>query len=226
MAPVVRRVETEEVRELLSAGAAVLDVAPDDFDEEHLPGARHLPLADLDGDAVAELDRERPVVVYGFDHECDRSARAAARLEALGCTDVRHYAAGKAAWLAEGLASEGRRRPEQRVSAVADPDVPLVPAGATVGEAAAIVGDHDLGIVVTDAPDHVVLGIVRPEVFGLDPSTPVADVLQPGPSTFRPSMTIGELVTYLRDSNEARALVTTLSGRWIGLIRREDVLDG
>jgi rhodanese-related sulfurtransferase len=227
VATVVRRVETSELQELLAAGAQLLEVTPGDgYAEEHLPSATHLPLGELDSESAATLDRARPVVVYGFDHECDRSARAAARLEALGFTDVAEYRPGKAAWLAEGLASEGRRRPEQRVAAIADPDVPLVPAGATVAEAAAIVGTADIGIVVTDDDDRTVLGVVRPETFGLPPTTPVADVLQPGPSTFRPSMSIGELVTYFRESDESRAIVSTLAGRWIGLIRRGDVLDG
>lgn len=222
----VHRVETEQLRRLLDDGAQLLEVSPGaGFDEEHLPGAVHLPLGELTPAAVADLDPGRTTVVYGFDHECDRSARAAARLESFGFSDVHHYAPGKAAWLAEGLPSEGRRRPEQRVSAIADADVPLVPAGATVAEAAAIVGDAAVGIVVTEGPDRTVLGIVRPETFGLDAATPVASVLQPGPSTFRPSMTVRELVTYFRESNESRAIVSTLSGRWIGLIRRSDVID-
>lgn len=223
----VRRVGTEELQRLLAAGAPLLEVTPGEgYAEEHLPGARHVPLGALSPETTAELDRARPVVVYGFDHECDRSARAAARLEALGFTDVVDYSPGKAAWLGEGLPSEGLRRPEQRVSAIAEPDVPLVPANASVGEAAALVGDGEIGVVVTEGPDRTVLGVVRPETFGLDPATPVADVLQPGPSTFRPSMTIGELVTYFRDSDEHRAIITTLSGRWIGLVRREHLLGG
>ena len=222
----VRRVETEELQRLVADGAQLLEVTPGDgYAQEHLPDARHVPLAALTREAVDGLDVGRPTVVYGFDHECDRSARAAARLEAFGFTEVHDYAPGKAAWLAEGLPSEGLRRPEQRVSAIADPDVPLIPGGATIGEAAAIVGDGDIGIVVTDEADRTVLGVLRPETFGLDAATPVADVLQPGPSTFRPSMTIGELVEYFRDSNEHRAIISTLSGRWIGLIRSEDVLD-
>lgn len=222
-----RRVDTQELQELLAAGAQLLEVTPGKgYAEEHLPGARHLPLGELTAEAIAGLDRDRPVVVYGFDRQCDRSARAAARLEAFGLTDVVDYPPGKAAWLAEGLPSEGLRRPEQRVGHLADPDVPLVPASATVAEAAEAVGDGDIGIVVTEDEHRVVLGVVRPETFGLPPATPVSAVVQPGPSTFRPSMTIGELVTYFRTSNESRAIITTLSGRWIGLIRRRDVLDG
>jgi rhodanese-related sulfurtransferase len=226
----VTGVDTAALRRLLDDGdVQLVEVLPaDDYDEEHLPGAVNVPLADLTADGLgrAGVDLSRPIVVYGFDSECDRSPRAAARLEALGATTVHDFGPGKVAWLAEGLPSEGRRTPEQRVSAIADPDVPLVPGTATVGEAEVIVrgAGADLGIVVDD--ELVVLGVVRSETFGLPADLPVADVLQPGPSTFRPSMTIAELVSYFEDSDEQRAIVSTLGGRWIGLIRRSDVLDG
>ena len=221
----VTRVDTDELQGLLAGGATLLEVLPrDQWTEERLPGARSLPLADLDEAAVADLDRQAPVVVYGFDSECDRSARAAARLEAFGFRAVHDFAPGKVAWLADGLPSEGRRRPEQRVGAIGTTDVALVPAGATVGEAAVVVGDGDIGIVVDDG--LVVLGVLRPETFGLDPATPVAHVVQPGPSTFRPSMTVRELVEYFRSSDENRAIVSTHAGRFLGLIRRHHVLDG
>lgn len=219
------RVGVDELQRLLAGGATLLEVLPrDEWTEERLPGARCVPLADLDEATVADLDHDAPVVVYGFDSECDRSARAAARLEAFGFTAVHDFAHGKVAWLAAGLPSDGLRRPGQRVGAIASTDVALVPAGATVAEAAEVVGDRDLGIVVDH--DLVVLGVLRPETFGLDPATPVADVLQPGPSTFRPSMTVRELVDYFRSSNEHRAIVSTHGGRFLGLIRRGDVLDG
>jgi hypothetical protein len=38
-------------------------------------------------------------------------------------------------------------------------------------------------------------------------------------------MTIAELVEYFRKSDERRAIVSTAGGKWLGLIRREDVLD-
>lgn len=221
----VTRVDTDELQGLLAGGATLLEVlAPEEWAEERLPGARCLPLADLDESALTDVDRGAAIVVYGFDSECDRGARAAARLESFGFTAVHDYAPGKVAWLAAGLPSEGLRRAEQRVGAIGTTDVALVPAGATVGEAAAMVGDEDIGIVVDD--DAVVLGVLRPETFGLDPATPVADVVQPGPSTFRPSMTVRELVDYFRSSDENRALVTTHTGRFLGLIRRQDMVDG
>jgi len=65
--PRVRAVGRDEVRRLMAAGAQLVEVLPrEDFDEEHLPGAENIPLAEL-GDRLDELDRSRPVVVYCFD---------------------------------------------------------------------------------------------------------------------------------------------------------------
>lgn len=56
------------VLELLDHGAQLVEVLPrDEYDEEHLPGALHLPLKSLDQSAVAALDRARPVVAYCWD---------------------------------------------------------------------------------------------------------------------------------------------------------------
>ncbi|MHB8467807.1 MAG: rhodanese-like domain-containing protein [Acidimicrobiales bacterium] len=58
-----------EAKELVAAGAQLVEVLPrDEYDEEHLPGALHLPLKALTADAAARtLDRGRPVVVYCWD---------------------------------------------------------------------------------------------------------------------------------------------------------------
>ena len=221
--------DTDALRRRLEGGDPVqlLEVLPAaEFADERLPGARHVPLGELTGERVTAegLDPSAPTVVYGFDLEDDRGHRGAARLEALGFTDVAVYAVGKIGWLADGLPSEGHRRTEQRVGGIATTEgVPQVPHDATVADAAKLVGDADVGIVVDG--DGVVLGVVRPETFGLPVSTPVADVLQPGPSTFRPSMTVRELVEYFRSSHEHRAIVSTHAGVFLGLIRRQDVLD-
>jgi phage shock protein E len=59
----------DEVQRLVrEENAVVLDVLPgQEFNEEHLPGARNIPLKKLTADAVAALDRERPVIAYCHD---------------------------------------------------------------------------------------------------------------------------------------------------------------
>ncbi len=54
-----------EVQRLIAGGAQVVDVRPEqEFADEHIVGAIHLPLKSLDADTVGLLDRSRPVIVY------------------------------------------------------------------------------------------------------------------------------------------------------------------
>lgn len=58
----------DHVRRLLEGDAQLVEVLPpSEYEEDHLPGAMSLPLRKLETDAVAELDRIRPVIVYCWD---------------------------------------------------------------------------------------------------------------------------------------------------------------
>jgi len=58
----------DQLVELVARGAQLVEVLPaDEYEEEHLPGAIHLPLKSLTVDAASVLDRARPVVVYCWD---------------------------------------------------------------------------------------------------------------------------------------------------------------
>lgn len=49
-------------------GAQLVEVLPRaEYDEEHLVGAIHLPLKELDRESAGVLDRRRPVIVYCWD---------------------------------------------------------------------------------------------------------------------------------------------------------------
>lgn len=61
-------IDRSELRRLIASGAQLAEVLPDEeYEEEHLPGALHLPLKSLTPTAVAHLDRHRPIVVYCWD---------------------------------------------------------------------------------------------------------------------------------------------------------------
>lgn len=48
--------------------AQLVEVLPqDEYEEEHLPKAIHLPLKSLDPTTAAVLDQARPVIVYCWD---------------------------------------------------------------------------------------------------------------------------------------------------------------
>jgi len=57
-----------EVQRLVADGAQLIDVMPEkEYADEHLPGALNIPLKDLDRTSIAQLDRDRPVIVYCYD---------------------------------------------------------------------------------------------------------------------------------------------------------------
>jgi len=63
-----KKIDRDQVRRLLDAGAQLVEVLPaSEYEEEHLPGAINLPLRQLEVHAIELLDRSRPVVVYCWD---------------------------------------------------------------------------------------------------------------------------------------------------------------
>lgn len=64
-----RQVDREQVIELVAAGAQLVEVLPAaEYDEEHLPGAVGIPLANIDTDARDRLRLDAPVIVYCADY--------------------------------------------------------------------------------------------------------------------------------------------------------------
>ena len=61
-------VNVAQVKELLKEGSQLVDVlAPEEYVEEHLPGAINIPIKQLDADTAAQLDRSKPVIAYCHD---------------------------------------------------------------------------------------------------------------------------------------------------------------
>lgn len=63
------RIEAERLKELLTADAQLVEVLPpEEYTEEHLPGAINIPLKTLDARTTARLDKTRPIIVYCWDY--------------------------------------------------------------------------------------------------------------------------------------------------------------
>ena len=61
-------IDRDEVQRLVARGAQLVEVLPaNEYAEDHLPGAVSLPLRRLEKEALQELDRDRPVIVYCWD---------------------------------------------------------------------------------------------------------------------------------------------------------------
>jgi rhodanese-related sulfurtransferase len=88
-------------------------LAPMVYAHSHLPGAINLPPSGIDPARVARRipDLETEIVVYCSSPDCDDSVATARRLQALGYTNVRHYAGGKNEWRDAGLPLERAGKP-------------------------------------------------------------------------------------------------------------------
>ena len=64
-------IDRDEVQRLLAEenGQLVEVLPPDEFEDEHLPGAINIPLKTLDRESTASLDPQRPVIVYCYDYQ-------------------------------------------------------------------------------------------------------------------------------------------------------------
>jgi rhodanese-related sulfurtransferase/CBS domain-containing protein len=220
---VPKTLDTADVERMAADGAQLVEVLPaEDFQREHLPGAISIPLADMTAERVERLDPRRAVITYCYDHQCDLSARAAALLEVLGCSEVYDYTASKAAWLACGLPSEGSVRSASRAGAIARTDVATCGPDATVGDLPDRGPEGSLTVVVAD---DVVVGVVRPEARQLPPDLAVRDAMLTAAPSVRPSITAAELAKSMDKDGQRWVLVTHLDGVLVGVVHRED-LDG
>ncbi len=148
------------------------------------------------------------------------SPRAAWRLESLGFTRVYEYAAGKADWGAFGLPLEGKVTHVPRIKDVARTDVPTCGLDETVGTVRTRIGKWRTCFVVNDR--RIVLGRLFAKELEADPETRAGDVMRAGPSTFRPNVSVLQMLEYMNDNGLDSAPVTRSDGALIGLVLRSD----
>jgi Mg/Co/Ni transporter MgtE len=129
--------------------------------------------------------------------------------------------AGKADWIAAGLPWEGKLAGEPRVGELARRDVPVCSRTATVGQARQRAAEAGWTSCVVVDQHRVVLGLLRRRALAVEPSTPVEQAMDPGPSTFRASVRLEEMAHFLRQHELTQAWLTTSAGRLVGLLERE-----
>jgi Mg/Co/Ni transporter MgtE len=72
--------------------------------------------------------------------------------------------------------------------------------------------------------ERVILGRIRQDELDEDPAALAEDVMQDGPTTFRPSVGAHEMLDYMRRRGKMTdSLVTDPEGRLLGVIRRDDL---
>jgi CBS domain-containing protein len=150
------------------------------------------------------------------------SNRAAWRLESLGFTPVYRYAAGKRDWFALGLPMEGEFASIPKAIDVVRHDVPTCHLNDRLGDVhqrCQAVG-WNVCLVVND--QKIVLGRLRREAWNADPDKPVEDVMENGPTTFRPDNFLEPLTKRMREKKVGTVIISNSDGVLIGLLYRKD----
>jgi rhodanese-related sulfurtransferase len=93
-------VSAGEAKQIIDAGSQLVDVRTDvEFEAGHIPGSRHIPMADLQREA-AGLAKEQPVIIYC--RSGNRSGPAAEAFAASGW-DAHSIDGGLIAWSEAGF---------------------------------------------------------------------------------------------------------------------------
>jgi predicted transcriptional regulator len=136
---------------------------------------------------------------------------------------VYDYRTGIQDWRGAGLPTEGTNTQRPRLVDVVRRDVPTCSLDERLGDVRdrVLAAGWDACVVVSQ--QRVVLGLLRAKELHADPDLPVERVMRPGPSTYRPYVTVEEMRQIMTERNMESSPVTTSNGKLVGLVRRPDV---
>ena len=160
------------------------------------------------------------------------SPRAACRLESLGFTQVYDYTTGLADWTANGLPTEGTKagvlregvvcRDALRARDAVNTDTVPCRLQDTIGHVKERMKSAGQRQCVVTSDEGVVLGRLRGRALEGDPDASVETVMESGPSTIRPDISLAEFTEHMRGKNVGSVLVTASTGQLIGILYRTD----
>ena len=160
------------------------------------------------------------------------SPRAACRLESFGFTHVYDYVTGLADWTANGLASEGKSvgvfregvacRDHLRARDALRSDTPTCSLGELVGDVAERVRSAKQRQCIVTSEDGVVLGRLRGTALKADPHATVESVMESGPTTIRPDVSLPDFTVHMKAKRVGSVVVTTSTGHLLGVLYRDD----
>ena len=121
------------------------------------------------------------------------------------------------------MPTEGTNTQRPRLVDVVRLDVPTCSLGERLGDVRdrAIAAGWDACVVVSQ--DRVVLGLLRAKELQANPQLLVERVMRPGPSTYRPFVSVEEMRRTMTERNLESSPVTTSDGKLVGLVRKQDV---
>jgi len=152
------------------------------------------------------------------------SPRAAWRLESLDLEKVYDYVTGKLDWMAAGLPTEGTNRQKPRAGDAARKDTPTCALNERVGDVSDRVRATGWDSCVVVNEQRVVFGLLRAKELAQDRDLLIEQAMRPGPSTFRPFVSLQEMAHFMTEHQTENAPITTSDGRLVGLLLRQDAI--
>jgi len=148
--------------------------------------------------------------------------RAASRLETLGFREVLEYKAGKSDWLAAGLPTEGENSRCPRAGEASRKDVVVCGLKERLGDIRDRAAKTGLEVAVVVDGEQVVVGLLRSKELEMDPDLAVERAMRPGPSTFRPYVSMKEMADYMVEHSLENVPITTSDGKLVGVLLKSD----
>ena len=140
----------------------------------------------------------------------------------MGFKQVYRYAAGKLDWFAFGLPMQGGFASYLRAIDVVRRDVPTCRLKDQMGEVYRHCQDIGWKVCLVVTESNVVLGRLRREAWAANPQTPVEEVMENGPTTFRPDNFLEPLVQRMQEKKVGSVIVTNSDGVLLGILFRKD----
>jgi CBS domain-containing protein len=122
-----------------------------------------------------------------------------------------------------GLPTEGTNAQQPRLADVVRRDVPTCSLGERIGDVRARAAAAMSEACVVVSAERVVLGLLRAAQLQADPGLLVEAVMRPGPSTFRPFVSVAEMRRTMTERDLESSPVTTSDGKLVGLVTKKDV---
>jgi Mg/Co/Ni transporter MgtE len=131
---------------------------------------------------------------------------------------------GRVDWLAHGLPAEGIHADRLTAGSLARTDAATCSIEDAVGEVQCRIEASPYGFALVLSPAGVLLGRVRRSALeAAARGDGIESLIEPGPSTIRPHLTVEELQHRVQLSDAKTLLVTTPGGGLLGALRRDDV---
>jgi predicted transcriptional regulator len=126
--------------------------------------------------------------------------------------------------MAAGLPTEGTNAKLPRAGSTAHKNVPTCGLKDRLGEVRERVRAQGWDSVVVVNEERVVLGLLRSAELDKDADLVIERAMRPGPSTFRPYVSLHEMAHFMVEHKLENAPITTSDGSLVGLLLQKDVV--